>query len=1225
MSRADVKSTRYYKPWKTAQNNLTDVKPNDRGNAWNLTYEGYKPRASGDKALTAFAQLATLRLSCRRAMVSLIDSHQQFIIAEATKTLSLISDDRHQPGDEVWLGNTIIKRDAAVCYHTFKSTYTARDDTGQTYTTEALVVPDMRLDDRFKDRPYVTGSPGVLFYAGVPIKTKSGHRIGVYAISDENPRPGLCVDELIFMEDVAATVMEHLELAKDRDARMNGERMVKGLADFIEGSEGDELVVGLEPNSTVTPDTSATDHKTSPKMTAVMRQQTENAKKIDDMDDIAGISLQKETKKGPGATTVTPNTPRSSDDDSTKILARAANIIRISTEADGVVFFNTASRNLQGLGRRKIPEDPTDLSSGMTSGEDKPGDFAMLTDSGEEMRATNGGTAKRRPLCEVMGLSVAQQEQYGKLQPKDFVMAADSMEKYIKLFPQGKFFSFTDTGTGISSGDEMSCEDKAEGSNAGPYGNPTIARSEGKAGGRKPRFAPIELLKTLPGIRSLIFLPLWDFADAKYFAGCFIWTSTAGRLLSPENELPYLKAFGNCIMSEISRVKAERSDIAKSTFIASISHELRSPLHGILGSVEFLHETAVSAYQEGLFTSIETCGRTLLDTIDHVLDYAKINKLRINSGGKRRAYARQGHRRDKVGSIVGLTSEFDLAVLVEEVVDAVTAGHAFRRAHQGPTYDDGSAGGLATGGLHEGSSQVKTELDPVVVLKITPRRNWNVRTQPGALRRIVMNLLGNALKYTGTGYVAVTLTAEPDEQNNLRVRLRFADSGRGMSLEFQRTRLFSPFSQEDPFATGTGLGLSIVRKIIEALDGDISISSTQHVGTEVNVVLTLPTVDEKPEQHQIDLERYSTKGSKMLIVKPGQLSSDVGVPLSDSVHKGLCHLEDTLQHGLLEWFGIEVMEHSESSTLADEEQSEASVPDFILFPLAPPSTEVVLKFQPRTSPFKDTAPVIVLCSNAGQASDFRANVAERLLEKGIEAIPITQPLGPRKLANVLQKLKSERKARLGNGLLDIAKQRIVLGRKESDPESMRRERDKLQNPAIASLAIERAALSRSLSAPPTALPGVLPTPASANQVDVNASFRPHLLLVDDNEINLRLLVMFMKKQHISYATANNGLVALEIYQSSHQAAVSAEHAPPPFTHILMDLSMPVMDGLTATRKIREFEVAKNIWPPSAIIALTGLASAEAQEDALSAGINNFLIKPVKFGELKQLLKDPSGS
>lgn len=68
----------------------------------------------------------------------------------------------------------------------------------------------------------------------------------------------------------------------------------------------------------------------------------------------------------------------------------------------------------------------------------------------------------------------------------------------------------------------------------------------------------------------------------------------------------------------------------------------------------------------------------------------------------------------------------------------------------------------------------------------------------------------------------------------------------------------------------------------------------------------------------------------------------------------------------------------------------------------------------------------------------------------------------------------------------------------------------------------------------------------------------------------------------------------------------------------------IVDGLTSTRKIRAFEAETNIWPPSVIIALTGLASAEAQEDALSAGINNFLVKPVKFGELNKLLQKPGG-
>lgn len=142
-------------------------------------------------------------------MVSLVDSTQQYILAEATQTLSLVSD-KHRPGDEVWLGNTIIKRCDAVCHNTFGHEYSVEESNGQAYTTEGLIVNDMRLDDRFKDKSYVQAKPGVVFYAGVPIKTKSGHRIGVYAVSDEKPRAGLTLDELVFMEDMTVTIMQHV-------------------------------------------------------------------------------------------------------------------------------------------------------------------------------------------------------------------------------------------------------------------------------------------------------------------------------------------------------------------------------------------------------------------------------------------------------------------------------------------------------------------------------------------------------------------------------------------------------------------------------------------------------------------------------------------------------------------------------------------------------------------------------------------------------------------------------------------------------------------------------------------------------------------------------------------------------------------------------------------------------------------------------------------------------
>jgi signal transduction histidine kinase len=108
------------------------------------------------------------------------------------------------------------------------------------------------------------------------------------------------------------------------------------------------------------------------------------------------------------------------------------------------------------------------------------------------------------------------------------------------------------------------------------------------------------LLKNLPGVKNLIFLPLWDYIEEKMIAGCFLWTSSTGRMMNLDDDLSYLRAFGNTIMSEVWRMNALKDDRAKTTFIASMSHELRSPLHGILGSVEFLQETANDAYQAGL-------------------------------------------------------------------------------------------------------------------------------------------------------------------------------------------------------------------------------------------------------------------------------------------------------------------------------------------------------------------------------------------------------------------------------------------------------------------------------------------------------------------------------------------------------------------------------------------------------------------------------------------------
>lgn len=140
------------------------------------------------------------------------------------------------------------------------------------------------------------------------------------------------------------------------------------------------------------------------------------------------------------------------------------------------------------------------------------------------------------------------------------------------------------------------------------------------------------------------------------------------------------------------------------------------------------------------------------------------------------------------------------------------------------------------------------------------------------------------------------------------------------------------------------------------------------------------------------------------------------------------------------------------------------------------------------------------------------------------------------------------------------------------------------------------------------------TPTSPIRTDTGEYFNPRVLLVDDNAINLKLLVVFAKRQNLRYAEANNGLEALETYKSE---ATSTTPASRPFDFVLMDISMPLMDGLTSTRKIREFETKMGL-PRSHIVALTGLASAQDQKDAQEAGVDMYLVKPVKFADVKRI-------
>ena len=143
-------------------------------------------------------------------------------------------------------------------------------------------------------------------------------------------------------------------------------------------------------------------------------------------------------------------------------------------------------------------------------------------------------------------------------------------------------------------------------------------------------------------------------------------------MLSPTVDLAYFKIFGNSIMRELSRLDAMASHQAKTTFIASISHELRSPLHGILGTLEFIKDTNLDSFQSSMLNALNSCAQTLLDTINQVMDYAKSNESSKTISSKKL----------KSTNTVRLSSKplktrkikqaaFDLALATEEVIEAI--------------------------------------------------------------------------------------------------------------------------------------------------------------------------------------------------------------------------------------------------------------------------------------------------------------------------------------------------------------------------------------------------------------------------------------------------------------------------------------------------------------------------------------------------------------------------
>jgi hypothetical protein len=540
------------------------------------------------------------------------------------------------------------------------------------------VIPDLSEDDRFKDKPFVVCAPFSRFYAGVPIRTQEGIAIGSYCVLDDLPHENLSEASLQFMKDVAATIMSHLELTRAREQNRRGERMLEGLASFVEGRATiRDWEVGNEVKS-------LDDSHRSPSLGTLKplkegqlvnleeKLQQDTTSSLGESADIStpgpfekpkqlpsfhtrpshnSTLTSVSSQRGMASVISSPGSPSNSDSsrlptspsiskDKNRtsdlrnempsknlqhIFSRAANIIRESIEVEGVIFFDASVTSFGGLVDSDDVTDHSDTNDStytISSGDEGKNHFPGVNRN-TTRRYTKDITKKKSPI---LGISTSEMSSitsdFGDFDIEEHFVLEQFLAGLLERHPNGKLFNFDDDGTmysgsssegGSISSKSIAISDSSDTLKVSPV------KSRRKSAKRfSTQIETDTIIRTFPGARCVAMMPLWDSHRERWLAGAMVWTKTPDRILTAERELSYLAAFSNSIMAEVTQLDAMIADKAKSDLLGSISHELRSPLHGIMGGVEIIEDFVQNPVQLDILRTVETCARTLLDTVDHV-------------------------------------------------------------------------------------------------------------------------------------------------------------------------------------------------------------------------------------------------------------------------------------------------------------------------------------------------------------------------------------------------------------------------------------------------------------------------------------------------------------------------------------------------------------------------------------------------------------------------------
>jgi signal transduction histidine kinase/CheY-like chemotaxis protein len=512
--------------------------------------------------------------------------------------------------------------------------------------------------------------------------------------------------------------------------------------------------------------------------------------------------------------------------------------------------------------------------------------------------------------------------------------------------------------------------------------------------------------------------------------------------------------------------QAETASRAKSQFVANMSHEIRTPINGVIGMLDLLKRTSLAAGQRRFVQSAWQSAELLLHVISDVLDFSKI----------------------EVGKLTLDDADFNLRRLVGDVCEMVAP--------------------LA----HEKGVELTKSISQAVP--------DNVRGDPGRVRQVLLNLVGNAIKFTEHGEVDVRVVVLEDTDHAVRVRIDVADTGIGIAANVL-PHLFHPFEQADGSTTrlygGTGLGLAIAKELAELMQGAIEVESVPGRGStfRFSIQLGKPTTASSTTTPQTGLEQR-----RALIVDDNGTNRDV------------------LMGHLVRWKMIGESCESGPQALA--------------------------RLRDRTRPPFD---VVIL----------------DVMMPGMDGIQVAQRIRKEDL--------------LADGRL------VILTSMSLD-----------LTPEIAAACDIDASLTKPVRAEQLydCLFALMQAGASQDHVQLKAvvaaeSLTGHVLVVEDNEINQDVVCSMLEALGCTSMIAMDGIEALEATERSQ------------FDLVLMDCTMPRLDGFSATRQIREREAREGL-PRTPIVALTALVSVEERERCRAAGMDDYLAKPIQFEQLASMLR-----